>query len=67
MAVINCVADGVVGQTPDLTVIEYMDLFLTEPMGVFDGNNDLYGEVIGRTTNGAGISAVARNTVVLYE
>jgi hypothetical protein len=67
VAVINCIAEGVVGQTSDLNVLDYVDLFLTEPMGVFDGNNDLYGEVIGRTGNVGSLDAVARNTVVLYE
>ena len=28
-----------------------MELILTEPMGVFNGNNDLYAEIIGPGEN----------------
>jgi hypothetical protein len=44
VAVVNCT--GITG-TETVTPIEWVELFLTEPMGVFNGNNDLYGEIIG--------------------
>jgi hypothetical protein len=58
-AVLNC--DALVGTTiiePD----EWVELFLTEPMGAFNGNNDLYSEVIGPggTGPGAGVRHVLR-------
>jgi hypothetical protein len=48
-AVVNC--DSLGGTTitkPD----EYVDVFLTEPMGSFNGNNDVYLEVIGPASKG---------------
>ena len=44
VAVLDC--SGVKG-TMNVTPVAWVDLFLTEPMGVFNGNNDLYGEIIG--------------------
>ncbi len=32
----------------------WIDVFLTEPMGVYDGNNDLYAEVVGRANRNSG-------------
>ena len=61
-AVLNCAALG------GLTVanpIAWVDLFLTEPMGVFSGNNDLYSEVIGPGENSGG--GVTRHIVHLVE
>lgn len=58
-AVVDCnILAGTTITTPD----EWVELFLTEPMGAFNGNNDLYGEVIGPggTGPGAGVRHVVR-------
>ena len=58
-AVVDC--DLLVGTTI-LKPTEWVELFLTEPMGAFNGNNDLYSEVIGPagTGPGAGVRHVLR-------
>ena len=48
-AVLNC---GSLGGTTIIKPISYVDLFLTEPMGIFDTNNDLYAEIIGPSDQG---------------
>ncbi len=60
-AVINC---GGVSGTVEVEPIAWIDLFLTEPMGVYDGNNDLYGEIAGPSNQG---SAVVRYILRLVE
>ncbi len=42
----------------------WIDVFLTEPMGVYDGNNDLYAEVVGRSNRNSG---TIKNVVRLVE
>jgi Flp pilus assembly protein TadG len=49
-AVVDCVN---LGGTTIIKPDAWIDLFLTEPMGAFNGNNDLYGEIIGVSGNGA--------------
>lgn len=71
-AVINCIEQGIKGQTNDVQVLTWIDLFLTEPMGVFDGNNDLYAEIIGFSDAGFNANqtnkgGVIHNVVQLYE
>jgi len=58
-AVVNC---DILGGTTITKPDEWVELFLTEPMGAFNGNNDLYGEVIGPggTGPGAGVRHVLR-------
>ncbi len=51
-AVLNCAGLG--GGLTTATPITYVELFLTEPMGVFNGNNDLYAEIIGPGENAGG-------------
>ncbi len=53
-AVLNCSA---IGGLSTAEPIAWVELFLTEPMGVFNGNNDLYSEIIGPgSTAGGGIT-----------
>lgn len=71
-AVVNCIEQGVKGQTDDVQVLTWIDLFLTEPMGVYDGNNDLYAEIIGFSDAGFNANqtnkgGVIHNVVQLYE
>jgi hypothetical protein len=50
-AVIDCnILVGTAITTPD----DWVELFMTEPMGAFNGNNDLYSEVIGPAGTGPG-------------
>lgn len=50
-AVVDCdILAGTTITKPD----DWVELFLTEPMGAFNGNNDLYGEVIGPAGDGPG-------------
>jgi Flp pilus assembly protein TadG len=46
VAVVNCAAAGLGGST-QVSPVSWIRLFVTEPMGSFDGNNDLYSEVAG--------------------
>jgi hypothetical protein len=41
----------------------WIKLFMTEPMGTFESNNDLYAEVVER----ADTDVIGRNIVQLYE
>ncbi len=53
-AVLNCAGLAGISTTEP---IAWVELFLTEPMGVFNGNNDLYSEIIGPgATAGGGIT-----------
>ena len=46
VVVVNCA--GLSGtETIDAAALPWVQLFLTEPMGAFNGNNDLYAEIIG--------------------
>ena len=45
----------------------FYQLFLTEPMGAHDGNNDIYAEFIGPALNAGFNTQVARHVVQLYE
>lgn len=66
--VINCIADGVTGFTPDVTVIEEVDIFVLEPMGTQGSSNLLYVEVIGPTGPGTAVGAETRHTIIqLFE
>lgn len=67
LAVVNCIASNVQGQTPNLDVEIWLDVFLTEPMGSSDGNNYLYGEIVGETTEGQSVETVIKYVSQLYE
>jgi len=67
VAVINCIEEGVIGATANVKVLEYIDIFLTEPMGVYDGNNDLYAEIIGPTAQGSLKKDIMRYITQLYK
>jgi hypothetical protein len=41
----------------------WVKLFMTEPMGTYESNNDLYAEFVGP----ADMDVVGRNVVQLYE
>lgn len=41
----------------------WIRLFMTEPMGTFESNNDLYAEIVGP----ANMDIIGRNIVQLYE
>ncbi len=60
-AVVNC---GSLSGTTEVEPDDWIGLFLTEPMGVYDGNNDLYGEITGPMNQG---SAVVRYILRLVE
>ena len=61
-AVLNCAAlAGLSTAQP----IAWVELFLTEPMGVYSGNNDLYSEIIGPGDVGPG--GVTRHILRLVE
>ncbi len=63
-ALIDC--NGLTG-TETVEDFTFINLFLTEPMGVYDGNNDIYVEYIGLAAQGGPLVEVARNIVQLYE
>lgn len=63
VAVLNCNYFGVRGNTPDVPVLMWIKLFMTEPMGTFENNNDLYAEIVER----ANTDIIGRNIVQLYE
>lgn len=67
LAVVDCIASNVQGQTPNLVVDKWVDIFLTEPIGSSGGNNYLYGEIIGETTEGQSIETVVKYVTQLYE
>ncbi len=62
-AVLNC--SGISG-TAIVQPIAWVDLFITEPMGFYDGNNDLYAEVIRDADVGGG-KGVTRYVLQLVE
>ena len=63
VAVLNCNYYDVKGATPDVPVLLWVKLFMTEPMGTFENNNDLYAEIVER----ANTDIIGRNIVQLYE
>lgn len=63
VAVLNCNYFDVKGATSDVPVLLWVKLFMTEPMGVFESNNDLYAEIVER----ANTDIIGRNIVQLYE
>ena len=63
VAVLNCNYHKVKGNTPDVPVLMWIKLFMTEPMGTFENNNDLYAEVVGQ----ANMDIIGRYIVQLYE
>ncbi len=63
IAVLNCNYHDVKGSTPDVPVLMWVKLFMTEPMGTFESNNDLYAEIVER----AYTDIIGRNIVQLYE
>jgi hypothetical protein len=63
IAVLNCNYHDVKGATPDVPVLMWVKLFMTEPMGTFESNNDLYAEIVER----ADTDIIGRNIVQLYE
>lgn len=66
--IINCLAEGVNGFTPDVTVVGTMDLFVLEPMSEQGNSNLLYVEVIGPTGNATVVGKeTAKTFVQLYE
>lgn len=82
MAVVNCYAAGLHGKTSNtasysgIPVVSYLQMFLTEPMGLVEDNtgkvtgfsnssNNLYGEVLGDVTPGDS-SHVLHVVPVLY-
>lgn len=67
IAVVNCIASGVTGQTPDLDIELWIDIFITEPMGADGGNNYLYGEIIGASMEGVSKDSVVKYVSQLFE
>lgn len=66
--IINCLAEGVNGFTPDVAVVGTMDLFVIEPMSEQGNSNLLYVEVIGPTGNATVVGKeTAKTFVQLYE
>ncbi len=63
-ALIDCT--GLTG-TETVEDFTFIQLLLTEPMGVYDGNNDIYVEYIGLADEGGPTASVARHIVQLYE
>jgi Flp pilus assembly protein TadG len=63
VAVLNCNYHDVKGATPDVPVLMWVKLFMTEPMGTFESNNDLYAEIVERANR----DIIGRNIVQLYE
>ena len=63
IAVLNCNYHDVKGSTPDVPVLMWVKLFMTEPMGTYESNNDLYAEFVGP----ADMDIVGRYVVQLYE
>lgn len=61
-AVLNCAA---LGGLSTATPIAWVELFLTEPMGVFNGANDLYAEIIGPGENAN--RSITRHVLQLVE
>jgi hypothetical protein len=63
IAVLNCNYHDIKGSTPDVPVLMWVKLFMTEPMGTYESNNDLYAEFVGP----ADMDIVGRYVVQLYE
>lgn len=64
IAVVNCNAEGIVGRTTGVDVIEFVDAFLVEPIqrrgnggNIVTENSDVYVEIIGNTSLGGGANA----------
>ncbi len=71
-AAIDCTANPISGSTTDVPVEEFVEIFLTEPVGD-DGTSpptlDIWGEVIGTAGGGAGgtgDAGIFRDVVQLY-
>ena len=67
-SVVNCLAQNISGRTEQVPVIARVDIFLTEPVGATNtDNNVIYGEILGSTdaASPAG-QATLLSTVRLY-
>ncbi len=70
-AAIDCAANAINGAATGVPVAEFVEVFLTEPVGD-DGNSpptiDIWGEVIGKVAEGtgAGSTGIFRDVVQLY-
>lgn len=66
VAVMNCIEHGVKGNSSNVPVIDFMEVFLTEPIGYEASNeDDIYGEVLGVVDPG-GDDGVLHEFPVLY-
>lgn len=67
VAVINCIEHSVKGSASDIPVVEFMEMFLTEPAGdpLDPSNHDIYAEVISVVKPG-GQDGVLHEFPVLY-
>ncbi len=59
MAVVNCLANGVKGNSTNVPVLKWVDVFLVEPSlnRTRTNNGDIYVEIISETKNGNGAPA----------
>ena len=66
VAAIDCTGLG--GGTQPVTVDQWLAVFLTEPIGIYDGdNNSVYVEIVSDTFCTGSAASVARHVVQLYE
>lgn len=68
-AAIDCAANNISGSAVNVPVEEFVEIFLTEPVGAVASNTvDIWGEVIGPADqgSGAGSTGIFRDVVQLY-
>jgi hypothetical protein len=63
VAVINCEAEGVSGSADNVPVIEWIKVFMTEPVGI-PGVFDIFVEVIRALE--PGVDEILHDEIVLY-
>ncbi len=66
VAVVNCLANNVKGNSTDVPVEKWIDVFLVEPslQRARTNDGDIYVEIIGETVNGGGANA---NQVIVHQ
>lgn len=68
-AAIDCTVNNITGSAENVPVSEFVEIFLTEPVGAVSANTvDIWGEVIGPADqgSGAGSTGIFRDVVQLY-
>jgi hypothetical protein len=67
IAVVDCVANVIQGNTKDVTAKGFVEVLVITPWTVQGGEHDIYVEIIGPVADNGVAKSIAKNIVQLYE